>query len=629
MPCSQRCGSCRPRGADIEECAAACPLAPAPAASEFDPAASHYAEDLPEADTPELTPHYQVAIIGGGVIGLAVARNLSKFTASVLVIERTQDVAQGATKANSGIVHGGFDDKPGSVKASVCFRGNQMFTQLDKELQMGFRRTGSLVLGFNDEDRKGLEELLQRGITNGLTSCRIIERDEIRKLEPNVNRDVTAALWCPDAGLVSPYEYAIALAQNAVTNGVVIRLGEEVTSIDVLDATRPAPVDDHPDEEELRRTVDRVLKGMEDAAGDSVPHEKKKAAPDGAPRNFLVHTNGGIEGGGFQYTASIVINCAGLFSDRIADMVGAGDFTITPRKGEYLVLDRPKNPVVNTVLFPMPSKERGKGILVSPTHWGQILLGPTSRKIEERMGREEVVRAILSGAHHSIDPPKLIPHLRKVLTSYTGLRAKSSRGDFIIEESRVPNFINVAGIDSPGLTASYAIAEKVEGIIRACRTRMVGPSGEPAEVPTVELLPDPTYDPRRPRLFRRKPPTFDGVPDDPRGPDYNVICRCEVVTETEVLRTIRGPVGARGVDGIKWRCRAGMGLCQGSYCQPRVTKILARDLEIPEEMVPQRGAGSSLLPHRRALWEDRKQLVDMWEEAGEEEHVEPGGAPKL
>lgn len=296
-------------------------------------------------------------------------------------------------------------------------------------------------------------------------------------------------------------------------------------------------------------------------------------------------------------------------------MVGAADFTIAPRKGEYLLLNKPENPVVNTVLFPMPSKEKGKGILVSPTYWGQILLGPTSRPLSERLAREEVVRQILQGARRTIHPPVLLPHLRKVLTSYTGMRAKSSRKDFIVEKSsRVPNFVNVAGIDSPGLTSSPAIAEMVQNILENLKSTVLR-DGNPVETHTLEFVPDPTYDPKRKRLLYPKPATFDGVPDDPRGPAYNVICRCENVTEEEVVNSIRNEIGARDVDGVKRRVRAGMGLCQGSYCQPRVTKILARELGIPETMVPGRGPGSSLLPHRKALWEDRKELVDMYNEA--------------
>lgn len=233
---------------------------------------------------------------------------------------------------------------------------------------------------------------MDRARKNGVPDCEIQPRSEILKKEPNLNHEVIAGLWCPHAGLVSPYEYAIALAQNAVKNGVTLRLGEEVTSIDVLESLRQGDPDHGDDEEELQKTVNRVLESMETGLR-TTPKESS-----GNLHNFLIQTNGGLEGDGYQYTATIVINAAGLFSDRVASMVGVADFTIAPRKGEYLILDRPEKAVVNTVLFPMPSKEKGKGILVSPTYWGQLLLGPTSRKIDEVMGREDVVRSVSLGA---------------------------------------------------------------------------------------------------------------------------------------------------------------------------------------------------------------------------------------
>eukprot|EP00301_Raphidiophrys_heterophryoidea_P016880 c26580_g1_i1.p1 GENE.c26580_g1_i1~~c26580_g1_i1.p1 ORF type:complete len:535 (-),score=125.61 c26580_g1_i1:209-1780(-) len=471
---------------------------------------------------------YDVIIIGAGVVGCAIARLLASLKVRVLVLEKDNDVAQGASKANSGIVHGGYSSRHGTLKAKLGFRGNMMFSQLNRELNFGFRQVGSLVLAFSEQEKKGLLEEMENGVKNGVTSLRLLDREEVIAIEPHVNPNVVAALYCPDAGIVSPYEYCIALAENAAANGVEFQLNHEVFDIQKL-----------------------------------------------ADGRMMVSTRPG------RYTGRYVINAAGLMSDKIAAMVGANNFTILPRKGEYLILSKSQGHLARHVLFPVPS-DKGKGILVSQTYHGNLLLGPTARDSAstDLLTNEQIVKYIVHTARGMVGGIDL----SETIASYAGLRARSgasSGGDFIIEMSCVPGFINVAGIDSPGLTSSPAIAEYVFQILQDHGAR---------------FAPNPNFNPIRSPIIVPKDTNFNGTIDD-TDPHKNIICRCERVTEAEIVEAIsHRPIVAATTDAVKKRTRAGMGQCQGKFCGERVAKLIARETHIPLELVPRRSAGSSLLP---------------------------------
>ncbi|KAJ3213168.1 hypothetical protein HDU67_003221 [Dinochytrium kinnereticum] len=478
---------------------------------------------------------YDVVIVGAGVVGCAIARELSKYRVKVVVVEKADDVAAGASKANSGIVHGGYDERHGTLKSRVAHKGNTMFSALDKDLNFGFRVTGSLVLAFSEDEVPLLQKLLENGRKNGVKDLRILRREEIVEREPNINPEVVAALHCPHT----------ALAENAIHNGVEFKLRHEVTDIQRLGHEIESPDGRYV----VRAGLDEIIK------------------------------------------TRFVINAAGLYSDKVASMVGAADFRIIPRKGEYVILDKSQGKLVTHVLFPVPNEAKGKGILVSQTYHGNLLLGPTSRDTSEANRTNlQVLEDILVSARQSV--PGFDVH--KAITSYAGLRAKSDRRDFIIEESqRAKGFVNVAGIDSPGLTSSPAVAVMVVDILRTAG---------------LNLPLNPTFDPHRPAIIVPKTPTYKGEIDHPTDPSLNIICRCETVSEAEIIDAIHRPLGAHSTDAVKKRTRAGMGWCQGRFCEPRVAGVIARELGLEVGEVPRRGVGSSLLPHRRLTEEDRDLL---------------------
>lgn len=475
---------------------------------------------------------YDIIIIGAGVIGCAIARELSKYQGRILLIEKDNDVSSGASKANSGIVHGGYDAKHGTLKGFFSRKGNLMFQGLNEELNFGYKMIGSLVLAFSEAELEQLHRLNENGLLNGVDDLEILDRSQILAMEPHVNSQVQYALYCPSAGVASPYEMTIALAENAIENGVDLRLKQEVIAI-----------------------------------------EKK----DGS---FMVSTSS------HQYHSKYVINAAGYFSDRIAHMLGLSDFTIHPRKGEYILLNKNQGHLANHVLFQTPS-EKGKGILVTPTFHGNLMLGPNSQSVLDlsSIGTEQDILAyIVETARHSV--PNF--DIRMTLTSFAGLRATSSKKDFIIEESSIPGFINVAGIESPGLTSSPAIAVYVSELISKCG---------------YDLKAKNDFNPYRTPVIQKKNPTFKGTIDD-SDPSKNIICRCEQVTEAEIVDALHRGIPIDHIDGIKRRTRCTMGPCQGHFCTPRVRKIIAREMKLPEEKVVSRGVGSLPLPKRedRTFW---------------------------
>lgn len=469
---------------------------------------------------------YDVCIIGAGVVGANIARELSKYNLKICMLERCDDVSCGASKANSGIVHGGYSDEPGSLKAELCVKGNRMYEQLNKELHFGYRETGSMVLIFREEDKVKLEKLYEKGIKNGVGGLEIIDGEKARELEPYLSSEVKGALYCANAGVTSPYEFVIALTENAVANGVSLHLHTEVTGIE--------------------------------KAGDS----------------FKIATNNG------NFEARYVINSAGMYSDQIAKMVGIEGYHITPRRGQYILLEKEQNYLANSVIFQVPT-ELGKGILVTTTYHGNLMVGPNAEEIDDREDvgtTPEALEYIVNTARQSV--PGF--NMKKAITSFAGNRPVANVKDWIIEESAVKGFINLIGIDSPGLTSSPAIALKVKKIL--------GEAG-------LALENKADFNPYRKPIIRKKDASFKGD-INAENPQEHIICRCEQVTEAEIIDALHREIPVQSLDGIKRRTRAGQGKCQGGFCGPRVRQLIARELGIPLEEVTQRGPGSSVLPPR-------------------------------
>ncbi|MDI6600780.1 MAG: NAD(P)/FAD-dependent oxidoreductase [Thermoanaerobacteraceae bacterium] len=473
---------------------------------------------------------YDVLIIGGGVTGSAIAREMSRYKLNICLLEKEEDVCTGTSKANSAIIHAGYDPEPGTLKARLNVRGNAMFDELCENLDIPFKRNGSLVVAFSEEEMKKVRDLYDRGIKNGVPDMEIIDRERLKKLEPNISDDAIGALYARTAGVICPFTLTIAMAENAAMNGVEFFFNSPVTGID--------------------------------------KHE----------RYFTVHTPDNV------FEARYVINAAGLYADEINNMVGGEPFKIRPRKGEYLILDKVEGDVAHTVIFQVPTK-MGKGILVTPTVHGNLMLGPTAEDIEDKEFRETTPEGIQKAIEGAMKTTRAF-NLRNVITTFTGVRPVPDTEDFIIGESKlVPGFINASGIESPGLTSAPAIAEMVVDIVKEAGLHM-------------EEKPD--FNPKRRPVIR-----FNELTDEEKkevikqNPAYgHVICRCETITEGEIIDAIRRPVGARSLDGIKRRTRAQTGRCQAGFCTPRVAEILARELNMTLSDVTKFGGNSKLLLYR-------------------------------
>ena len=498
-----------------------------------------------------------VLVIGAGVTGSAIARELSRRQRNVVVLERGLDVCEGTTKANSGIVHAGHDAKPGSMKAKMNVRGSEMMEDLSKELDFPYRRNTSLVIGFDDEDRKTLEALLDQGKENGVKGLTIISGDEARTKEPNLSDKVTCALLCPTGGIVDPFLLNIALAENANTNGVEFRFGQEVTDI--------------------KKTGDHFTVTATDVSSD------RKAAPDNNAGDGIVSEGHGPAVRTTVYEAHAVVNAAGVYADVFHNMVSADKLNITARRGEYLLMDRKTEGFVNATIFQCPTK-MGKGVLVTPTTHGNLLIGPTSVDIEDKEctattaeGLDEVLQKAGLSAEH-------IP-TRQVITSFAGLRAHEAGGDFIMKEVEdCPGFFDTAGIESPGLTASPAIGEYMAELINEKCPAPVNKSfdGHRVGIPCMS-----TASAEERKALVKKNPLY-----------ANVVCRCELVTEGEIVDAINRPLGAKTLDGIKRRVRAGMGRCQAGFCTPKQMDILARELGIDQGDIVKSEPGAHMLEGR-------------------------------
>ena len=456
---------------------------------------------------------YDVAIIGAGVIGSAIARELSKYDVKVCVIEREEDVCCGTSKANSAIIHAGFDAKPGTLKAKLNVRGNEMMDQLSKDLDIPFKRNGSLVVCTKEQDPAGLDDLLKKAKANGVPRCRILDREELIAMEPNLSDDVIAAFHAPTGAIVCPFHMTMAFAENAFENGVEFFLNTRVEHI-----------------------------------------EKSE-------NGYVITTNKET------YNAKAVVNAAGVYADVFNNMVSERKLNIIARKGEYMLLDKQAGCHVNQTIFQLPSK-MGKGVLVSPTVHGNLLVGPTASDIEDKEGVNTTQKYLDSLGPTAALSVKNVP-LRQVITSFAGLRAHEADGDFVIGEAEdAKNFYNAAGIESPGLSSAPAIGEYLAEMIasnlelskkenfKATRKGILNPETLTMEERNALIKENPAYG--------------------------NIICRCEMISEGEILDAIHRPLGARSLDGVKRRTRAGMGRCQAGFCSPRTMEILAR--EVPMEM---------------------------------------------
>jgi glycerol-3-phosphate dehydrogenase len=468
-----------------------------------------------------MVDRYDVVIIGGGVIGCAIARELSRFCLEVALLEKNAEVGFGTSKTNSGIVHPGHDTPLSTLKGRLVVRGNALFDKLCSELHFGFKRIGELKVALQPEDLETLAQLKRQGDEKGVPGLELWDAARLQREEPNLSRSLLGALHAPSAGVINPYEFAFALVENAQANGVELRVDSPVLAL----------------------------------------------APEEG--GLAVTTPAG------ELHARFVLNCAGVASDRVAAMVGCDTFKITPRKGEEYMLDKRLKGLVRRLVFPVPTKTT-KGILIIPTFDGTIMVGPTAHEVEDREDFSTTPR----GAEEVFAFAKrLCPSIgaRDAITAFAGLRAVSDSGDFVIGPTRVRGFVNVAGVQSPGLTSSPAIAEHVRDLLAA---------------EGLALVPRPDFNPiveGPPRFAQLSPAAQERLADE--NPLFaKVVCRCELVTEAEVHDSIDH--GARTLDGIKFRTRAGMGRCQGGFCTSRCMEILSRRLDVPLASVTKRGGDS-------------------------------------
>ena len=467
---------------------------------------------------------YDAVIIGAGVTGSAAARALSRRQGRFLVIERAQDVCEGTSKANSAIVHAGFDAEPGTWKAKMNVRGNELMTELAEELDIPFNRIGAFVVCLNEEDKPKLQELYERGLKNGVKGLSLLTGEEARSREPNLSDQVCAALFAETSGVVCPFELTLGLAESAAKNGVEFRFGTQAESLEKTEG------------------------------------------------GWLLHTGAG------DIETKAVVNCAGVYADALHNQVCEKKLHITARKGEYCLLDKTAGGHVKSTIFQLPGKY-GKGVLVSPTVHGNLLVGPTAVDIEDKEDTATTAEGLRDLQEKSALGVKNVP-LRQVITSFMGLRAHEDGDDFIIGET-APGFFDCAGIESPGLTSAPAIGEAVAEMI--------------AE--KLSLPENPGFDPIRKGAPRLKEMTPEQRAEKIKeNPAYgNIICRCEEVSEGEIVDAIHGILGARTLDGVKRRTRAGMGRCQSGFCSPRVMELLCRELGMTLDEVRKNGPGSKLV----------------------------------
>lgn len=478
---------------------------------------------------------YDVIVIGAGVSGSATARELSRYDLKVGVLEKEEDVCCGTSKANSGIVHAGFDARPGSLMAKMNVRGNQMMEQLTEDLDIPFERNGSLVLCFAKDEMERLEKLKKQGEENGVKRLQILSGEEVRRMEPDLSKEVYAALYAPTGGIVCPFELNLALAENACQNGAEFYFDTAVEQIE--------------------------------------------------------KTEGGyrIHAGEKTYETRCVVNAAGVYADVFHNMVSEKKIRITPRKGEYYLLDKKAGTTVHHTIFQIPGAY-GKGVLVTPTTHGNLLVGPTAVDIEEKEGTNTTKTGLDEVAQKAMRSVPNLP-LRQVITSFAGLRAHEDGDDFVIGESAdVKGLINAAGIESPGLSSAPAIGVTVAELVRDLLNAEEKSDFNPVRHGILD--PDTLSLEERNQLIKENPAYG------------NIICRCEMITEGEILDAIHRPLGARSLDGVKRRTRAGMGRCQSGFCSPKVMEILEREVPMPVDKIGKNGVGSEFIVGENKELED-------------------------
>ncbi len=467
-----------------------------------------------------------VAVIGGGVVGAFVLRNLMRYKIKAVMLEKEDDVCMGQSKANSGIVHAGFDAAEGSLKAKFNVEGNKMMPAIARELGVKYKNNGSLVVAFTEEDLKTLEKLKERGEKNGVERMEIIGREKLKELEPNISDNALGALYAKSGGIICPYELTIAAIGNAMDNGAKLIRNFEVAKIQVED--------DH----------------------------------------YYISSKGGNE-----MRAKVIINCAGLGSEKVAALCG-DEIPVHGRRGEYILLDKKSGNFVNHTLFFTPTA-KGKGILVSDTVDGNVLLGPTADEVEngDTSTTKEGLATVIAKANEMC---KSVPVYNSI-TSFAGVRAYNDRHDFIIEESKnMPGVFHLVGIESPGLTSAPAIGKYVvENLVSKY----------------LDLKKTSNFNPvREPDYFFKNLSLEEKNELIKQDSAYGrVVCRCECVTEGEIVRAVKENPKAYTVDAVKRRTRAGMGRCQGGFCQPSVAEIIARETGIPMEEISKGGKNSKLL----------------------------------
>ena len=474
---------------------------------------------------------YDVLIVGAGVIGGMLARELSRYDLSVCLLEKEHDVAMGASKANSGIVHGGYDPEPGTLKAKMNTMGVELLFQAAKELHVPCIRNGSMVCAFSPEEEPQLEELYQRGQVNQTPDLQILSGDEARKKEPMLSQAVTKVLYVPNAGIICPYSLTVAAIGNAMDNGVALKCNFPVSKMEKTDDI------------------------------------------------FTLTASSGV-----QVQGRFVVNCAGGYSDAIARMAGEDFFTIIPRAGEYMLLDKAEGQRVKHTLFQCPTKE-GKGILVSPTVHGNLLVGPTALKVATPESRDTTPAGLADVERLAA---KSVPtvQFRQVITSFTGVRSTGTVGDFILQPSKtMTGLVHAGGVESPGLTCCVAIAKELTGLL----------AGEGLTLREKENW-----------QAERKDPHFFQKMSDSEKNDYikdhpaygKIVCRCETITEGEIIDAITTNPPATDMDAVKRRTRSGMGRCQGGFCGPYVMELLAKQQGIAMEEVTKCGGSSYMVTGR-------------------------------
>ena len=469
---------------------------------------------------------YDAVVIGGGVIGSAIIRYLSLYNMKTLLVEKEEDISSGTTKANSGIVHAGYDPEPGTLKAKLNVKGAKMIKEESGKLHFDYKVNGAMVVSFSPNDDYKIDELYERGIKNGVEDMEIISGDEARRLEPNLSENITKCLYLKSSAIVCPFSLTQALSENAYENGAEFKFNTKV------------------------ETIERIEDG------------------------YRIKTDNGL-----IITSNAVINAAGVYGDTINNMVSEKKLHITPRRGSYMLFDNETQGMFNSTIFQLPSS-KGKGVLVTPTVHGNLMIGPNSVDIPDKDDTSTTAFDLDYISKEALRTTPSIP-FRKVITSFSGLRAHEDSGDFIVGEAEdAPGFFNATGIESPGLSSSLSIGEMV--------ARMV------ADRLGIEKKENPV-------LERKAAPRPKEMSIDERNeliksnPSYGrIVCRCEEISEGEIIDAITRPLGARSLDGVKRRVRAGMGRCQGGFCSPKVMELIEKYASIPFDEITKNSKGSNI-----------------------------------